>query len=115
MKPIVADPKLVSFCGLYCGACKAYLMDRCQGCRANLTATWCKIRTCCRQNELTTCADCAKAPDPADCPTYNNFLGKLFGWIFRSDRADCIRRIRQMGIDEYAQEMARTRSQTVKK
>ena len=43
MKEIVADPKLVAYCGLYCGACGAYLRGRCPGCIENYKATWCKV------------------------------------------------------------------------
>jgi hypothetical protein len=28
MKEIVADSKLVAYCGLYCGACKSYLKEK---------------------------------------------------------------------------------------
>ncbi len=31
MKEIVSDPKLVAYCGLYCGACKRYLQEKCPG------------------------------------------------------------------------------------
>jgi len=34
MKEIIADEKLVAKCGLYCGACGAYLKGRCPGCAA---------------------------------------------------------------------------------
>ena len=52
MKEIISDPKLVAFCGLYCGACKAYLKERCPGCHDNEKATWCKVRTCCLENGI---------------------------------------------------------------
>jgi phage FluMu protein Com len=35
MKQIVSSPELIALCGLYCGACKAYLSDKCPGCREN--------------------------------------------------------------------------------
>jgi hypothetical protein len=35
MKAIVADAGLVAYCGLYCGACKAYLKEKYPGCHGN--------------------------------------------------------------------------------
>ena len=42
MKEIVADTNLIGYCGLYCGACKRYLKDKCPGCHKNEKAAWCK-------------------------------------------------------------------------
>jgi hypothetical protein len=36
MKNISADENLVSMCGLYCGAYKSYMKDKCKGCVENL-------------------------------------------------------------------------------
>jgi len=44
MKEIAADKDLVACCGLYCGACGAYLKGRCPGCRENSKACVLKIR-----------------------------------------------------------------------
>jgi hypothetical protein len=35
MKDIVSNQELVAYCGLYCGACRAYRMDKCPGCHDN--------------------------------------------------------------------------------
>jgi hypothetical protein len=32
---VTTNPDLVAYCGLYCGACKAYRSGRCPGCRQN--------------------------------------------------------------------------------
>ncbi len=29
MKEIVQNTDLIAYCGLYCGACKSYLMEKC--------------------------------------------------------------------------------------
>ena len=47
MKEIASDPNLVAYCGMYGGACKAYLRDKCPGCDDQQKASWCKIRSCC--------------------------------------------------------------------
>ena len=115
MEPIVADPKLVAFCGLYCGACGKHLKGKCGGCASNEKATWCKIRTCCIENSYTSCAGCDQFDDVADCQKFNNFMAKLFGFIFRSDRKACIYRIKAIGIEQYAEEMAQKRAPSIKR
>lgn len=113
MKQITINKGLVAACGLYCGACRKYLMGKCPGCRENEKATWCKIRTCCQTKGFTTCAECSC--DVKGCKTYSNFIGKLFALIFRSDRAACIRYIREHGEQAYAEEMTRRKAQTMKR
>ena len=115
MKEIVADPNLVAYCGLYCGACKKYLMDKCPGCHENEKATWCQVRSCCMENSYATCADCGIMNDIADCKEYNSFMAKLFGFIFRSDREGCIRRIQGIGVEQFATKMAEKQMMTIRR
>ncbi|HUU41226.1 MAG TPA: DUF3795 domain-containing protein [Desulfatiglandales bacterium] len=106
MKAIVSDPTLVAYCGLYCGACKAYLKDKCQGCHDNVKATWCKVRSCCRGNQYSSCAECKEFSDPNDCKMFNNIISKIFSFIFRSNRAACIQQIREIGIQGHVDKMS---------
>jgi hypothetical protein len=115
MKEIVNDPKLVAYCGLYCGACRAYLRGRCPGCLENRKATWCKVRTCCMKNHYGSCADCHDFKNPNDCRQFNNWISKIFGFIFRSDRAACISQIRAIGIDSHAADMAGKKRVSIKR
>ena len=115
MREIVADPNLVAYCGLYCGACGSYLKDRCPGCHENERATWCKVRSCCIEHEFASCAVCEEFSDPMDCSKYNNFMAKIFGVIFRSDRAACIRQIGELGIEGHAENMAQNRRQSIRR
>ena len=105
MKEILSDSKMVAYCGLYCGACKAYLKERCPGCYNNEKAGWCKIRKCCAENGFSSCADCKEFPDPMKCKKFNNFVSKIFAFVFRSDRAACIRQIKEIGIQAHADKM----------
>lgn len=113
-KEVVADKNLVAYCGLYCGACRTFLKGKCQGCKDNVKASWCKIRQCCTDNNYQSCSDC-KTSDVNDCKKFNTFLSKIIGFVFNSDRKACISRINEIGYDGYSMEMAESRRQTIKR
>ena len=113
MKEIVSDTKLIAACGLYCGACKKYIMCKCPGCSENIKATWCNIRKCCKENGYHTCAECSM--NTKDCKKFNNFISKIFSLIFRSDRNACISYIKEKGELQYANDMAERKQQTIKR
>lgn len=113
MKEIAADPNLVAYCGLYCGACKRYLKGNCPGCHQNDRAKWCQIRTCCVENSFATCADCKDFADPNDCGKFNNFVSRIFAFIFRSNRQACIFKIRELGVEGYAAHMVELKRQSL--
>jgi len=115
MQEIKADSKLVAFCGLYCGACRAYLKGKCKGCADNVKAGWCKVKKCCTENSYKSCADCHDFSDLKECGKLNNFISKLFEIFFRSDRIGCLEAIRVEGYDKFAEEMAANRAMTKKK
>ena len=94
----------VAACGLYCGGCRKFRKGVCPGCRANEKATWCEIRSCCIGHGWLSCADCTLMPLD-ECRKFNHFVGKVFGFIFRSDRRGCIERIREVGGSAFAREM----------
>lgn len=113
MKEIQADSHQIAVCGLYCGACRKYRTGHCPGCAQHEKASWCKIRKCAREKGYLTCAECTVPVE--NCKTFSNFLGKVFSLLFRSDRPACIRRIREIGRDGYASEMAALKLQTIKR
>lgn len=113
MKDIIADTKLIAACGLYCGACRKYRMGKCPGCHENEKASWCKIRKCCKEKGIHTCAECKM--NVKECKSYNNLISKICEFIFRSDRPACIRFIRENGEQAFAEEMTRRGEQTMKK
>jgi len=110
---IEINKDLVAVCGLYCGACRKYQKGSCPGCQKNEKATWCKTRTCCLSNGYSSCADCPENVD--ECKKFTNVVSKLFGFFFNSDRNACIQRIKAVGREEYAREMAEKRTQTIKR
>jgi len=113
MSATVGDSELVAYCGLYCGACGAYRKGRCPGCHGNDKATWCAVRTCCRSEGYASCAQCAAFADPQACRKYNNPIARIFGFVFRSNRAACIRQIRERGLEEHARIMAASGRQSL--
>ena len=107
MDPIKVDTDLIAMCGLYCGACGSYRKGKCPGCRANVKATWCKTRTCGLGNKYSSCAECGDFKDPGlECRYLHNPISTVFSFVFNSNRPACLRRIRQVGRESYAREMA---------
>lgn len=115
MKEIISDPQLVAYCGLYCGACKRYINEKCTGCHENEKAAWCKVRVCCIENNYSSCADCTQFEDINDCKKFNNFISKFFALIFRSNRAACIQQIQDIGIEAHADHMSEQKLQSLKR
>ena len=113
MKEITVDINMIAACGLYCGACKKYRMGKCLGCHENEKASWCKIRKCCMEKGIHTCAECQM--DVKNCRIHNNLIGKFFAFVFRSDRPACIRYIRENGEQAFAEEMTKRGEQTMRK
>jgi hypothetical protein len=112
---IMADKNTVAYCGLYCGACKKFINKKCTGCKTNVKATWCKIRTCCIENKYASCADCKTFSTANECKKFNNIFSKFFALVFKSDRNACIARIKEVGAEQYADEMAEKGKMTMKK
>ncbi|MFA6583689.1 MAG: DUF3795 domain-containing protein [Elusimicrobiaceae bacterium] len=112
MKEIIADTRLIAACGLYCGGCGAYLKGKCPGCSGNDRASWCKVRTCCLEKKVKSCADCPT--DVKKCGYYTNFISKAVGFFLRSDRSACIARIKQIGYPAFAGEMAAAKTARIK-
>lgn len=115
MKTIAADENLVAFCGLYCGACTRYLKGKCPGCRENVKAAWCGVRSCCIANRYRNCADCAAFEDVNECGKFNNFFSRIFALVLRSDRKACIEALRRVGPAAFAHAMAEKGTQTIRK
>jgi hypothetical protein len=112
MNQITTDSNLIANCGLYCGACRSYLKGKCPGCRENTKATWCKIRTCCAEQNFRSCADC-QITDLTECKKFDNFISKIFAVLFNSDRKACINAIREKGYDQFAADMAASGKQSI--
>lgn len=115
MRVIASNTDLIASCGLYCGSCKKYLAEKCSGCKKNEKASWCKVRSCCIENSYVSCADCKIVSDFKDCKKFNNFISNIFRIIFKSDRGACIEMIKKTGYENFANEMTKRKSMTIKK
>lgn len=115
MKEVKEDPKLVSFCGLYCGSCGKYQKGKCPGCANNEKATWCKIRKCCIEKGIHSCAQCDEFSDVKDCRMFDNFVAKMFELVFKSDRKAGIKMIKESGYEEFTKYMAENKLVSIKK
>lgn len=103
-----SEQMLVAYCGLYCGNCSKYKKNKCPGCILNDKMTWCKIRSCCIENNFTNCSQCKTFSNVKECKDYNNFIGKVIEFFFRSDRSKCIEVIKSDGLDKFISEMQQT-------
>jgi len=100
--------KLLSFCGLYCGACPSYHRGTCFGCRSEdnsqkRTSKWnCKIRECCiNEKEVLYCGECSEFP----C---NKISSKLIDshpgdsrFSYRHEIPDNMEEINRLGCNEW--------------
>lgn len=106
---------LISYCGLYCGACFKYKKGKCPGCALNTKATWCKIRTCCMEKAIDSCAQCDEFVDVKQCKKYNNPVSKLFEFVFRTDRTKGIELLQAKGADVFVDFMSEKGWVSIKK
>ncbi len=93
---------VIAFCGLFCTNCKSYIKGKCPGCQENNKASWCKIRTCCMEKKIASCAECEEFVFPNDCKKYNNVFARVIGFVTKTDRSKCIETIRKEGADKFA-------------
>jgi len=100
------NSNLISYCGLYCGACSSFKKGKCPGCARNEKASWCKVRKCNIANGLQSCADCKEFSNVSYCSKFNNIAAKAFGILFNTDRGKGIAFIKSEGYELYAQNMA---------
>lgn len=101
---------LLSYCGFYCGACPKYAKGDCQGCKGEspkcaIGFKACKVRPCCIENKLSTCAECDKHGSVKDCKIYNPFLIRFGQFITRSSRRKGIEMIKEKGESEFVKYM----------
>ena len=94
--------RIVAYCGIVCSDCGMYKKQKCEGCHSEKPmALNCKVKPCAIEHGYSTCAECTEFDDLKKCKKLNNFISKIFGFIFRSDRIGNIYKIREMGLEEF--------------
>jgi hypothetical protein len=100
--------KLLTYCGLYCGACPSYHRGTCFGCRSKdksqkRTSKWgCKIRQCCiNEKEGLHCGECSEFP----CSKISNKLIDSHSddsrFTYRHEIPDNIKEINRLGYNKW--------------
>lgn len=96
---------VLACCGLICSDCGAYLKNKCQGCHCDKPLNkGCKVKPCAIEKKCTSCAECEDFENLQECKKLNNFISKIFAFIFRSDRIGNLNRIREIGLDRFKEE-----------
>ena len=102
---------VLAHCGLVCSQCGMYLKGRCRGCHSERPMhSRCKVKRCCLDRQYATCAQCDDFANLKQCGKLHNLISIVFGFIFRSNRIGNLGRIREIGVEKFADEAA-TRSQ----
>ncbi len=55
----------------------------------------CPVKKCNIEKGYFTCAECAEYEDLRKCKKLNNWISKIFGFIFRTDKLGNLERIRE--------------------
>ena len=114
------NEKLVSYCGLNCGACPSFLKGKCKGCRGNtpdcaVGFRSCKVKPCCVENGYNTCADCKKYQSVNSCKDYSSPLVRFGEFISQTSRGKCIEMIKKDGIKPFLEFMENKKWLTMKR
>ncbi|RJO68700.1 MAG: DUF3795 domain-containing protein [Myxococcales bacterium] len=101
----------VAACGLFCSNCGRFKKGKCEGCQIAPAWASCPVRACCAERRITTCAECTAFAAPGDfhdCKKLNNFIAKVFAFVFGSDRLGSLVLLRDKGMAAYLAEKHRT-------
>lgn len=113
------NTNLVSYCGFYCGACPKYIKNQCEGCKGESVKCGigykaCKVRTCCIEKQISTCAECNEYDSVKNCTIYNPFMIKVGQFLTRTRRRKGIEMIKKNGENEFLNFMMENKQVTIK-
>jgi len=116
---ILIKEELISYCGLYCGACPKFQKNECEGCKGDslkcaVGFKSCKVRPCNIEHSYTSCADCKEYSSVKQCKKYNPLLVRFGQFISRTNRRLCIEMIQEKGADAFVSFMAEKKWITMK-
>ncbi len=96
---------IIACCGLVCSKCGMFLKQKCHGCLGDkpMFAT-CPIKPCNKEKKYSTCAQCKEYKDLKDCKKLYNWISRIIGFVFRTNRIANLNRIRKIGMDKFKKE-----------
>ena len=105
------NEQLVSYCGLYCGACTAYQNGKCKGCKGDspncaIGYRACKVRPCCMEKRYSTCAECKEHPCVQKCKDFNPLFMRAGCFLSGTSRSRGIEMIKEKGEKAFIDFMA---------
>ena len=65
----------------------------------------CPVKKCNIERGYSTCAECAEYEDLRKCKNLNNWISKIFGFIFRTNKLRNLERIRKIGLEKFKEEV----------
>ena len=108
MESEMSGLELISYCGIYCGACPGYQRGRCKGCRSTeakpdrKTNCGYGMRNCCEDKDLDHCGQCADYP----CSKLNKLIKSQKGrkeYDYRHDIPFSLEMIKKEGLENWLQ------------
>lgn len=67
------------------------------------------------EHNRATCADCTDFDNLKECKKLNNFMAKMFGLVFNSDRVASLTFIKDQGTDAFVSKMESEKAMTFKR
>lgn len=112
MKTIAPDNKNIAACGLYCGACRKFLAEKCSGCKPNKKQLGVKSAHVAKKTSLILVLNAPMMSGNASCFPIDK---QSICILFNSDRSACISYIKEQGEQAFAEEMTKRKCQTIRR
>ena len=119
MEVIELDVSKISYCGFYCGACPKFTKGQCLSCKGDdpkcaIGYKACKVRPCCIEKGIESCADCDEYDSVKDCKKYNPLMIRFGQFITQTNRRKGIEMIKEKGEQEFLKFMSERKWVTYK-
>jgi len=69
---------LIGKCGIYCGACKLYILKKCGGC--SIAGAKCPYFKCVNNKRITSCGECEEFPCQTHYGSMAVYATKFLDW-----------------------------------
>ncbi len=96
---------IVAYCGLICSKCGAFIKGKCQGCHSEKPMFKnCPVKKCNIEKQFSTCSDCTDFSELKNCKKLNNWISKIIGFIFKTNRIANLCKIKEIGFEKFKAE-----------